>query len=207
MMNLKDVAGYLKNHSDVKTRKILTPLNKSYDVLGVKMKDIRALARIIGKDSQLAIELYNTNIFEAMMLCPMIVRKEDVDKELFTEWVKKASSSNIINQGLSEILIDVTGYHELLKLWIHEEDEDLLYGGFALMTVYFRKEALSKIDVNLGLETLNLIKDKINDVNMEIANAMNNTVVMAGLFVPDLVEKAIEVAKEIGYIMPIKKVL
>jgi hypothetical protein len=28
---------------------------------------------------------------------------------------------------------------------------------------------------------------------------------MSGLFVPGLVEKAIEVAKEIGYIMPLKK--
>ena len=205
MMNLKDVAEYLKTHSDEKTRKILTLPNKNYDVLGVKMKDIRALAKVTGKDTPLAIELYNTNIFEAMMLSPMIIKKEDISKELFTDWVKKASSSNIINQGLSEILIDVPGYQDLLKLWIHETDEDLQYGGFALMSVYFRKESLEKINNNLGIETLNLIKEKINEVNMEIANAMNNTVVMAGLFVPDLVDKAIEVAKEIGYIMPLKK--
>ena len=205
MMRVKDVIEYLKMHSDEKTRNVLYIPNKNYEVLGVKMRDIRVLAKTIGKDSKLAMELYKTNIYEAMMLSPMIIEKEDVSKEIFSDWVKKANSSNIINQGLSEILLDVPSYQDLLKLWIKEEDEDLIYGGFALMSVYFRKESLENIDNGLGLEALNLVKEKINEVNMEIANAMNNTVVMAGLYVPDLVEKAIEVAKEIGFIMPLKK--
>ncbi|MGD9761457.1 MAG: DNA alkylation repair protein [Candidatus Izemoplasmatales bacterium] len=205
MMKVKDVNEYLKIHSDEKTLKVLYTPNKNYEVLGVKMMDIRALAKTIGKDSKLAMELYKTNIYEAMMLSPMIIKKEDISKEIFSDWVKKANSSNIVSQGLSEILLDVSGYQDLLKLWIKEEDDDLIYGGFVLMSVYFRKESLANIDKGLGFEALNLVKEKINEVNMEIANAMNNTVVMAGLYVPDLVEKAIEVAKEIGFIMPLKK--
>lgn len=204
-MKVKDVNEYLKIHSDEKTLKVLYTPNKNYEVLGVKMMDIRALAKTIGKDSKLAMELYKTNIYEAMMLSPMIIKKEDISKEIFSDWVKKANSSNIVSQGLSEILLDVSGYQDLLKLWIKEEDDDLIYGGFVLMSVYFRKESLANIDKGLGFEALNLVKEKINEVNMEIANAMNNTVVMAGLYVPDLVEKAIEVAKEIGFIMPLKK--
>jgi len=62
---------------------------------------------------------------------------------------------------------------------------------------------LNQIDILLGNEILERIKLTIASEPLTIQNAMNNAVVMAGLDVRLLVEKATEVALHIGHVMPL----
>lgn len=202
-MNKVEVIRELEKYKIEKSPKKTLKSNKTYKVLNVKMKDIRAIAKMIGENHSLAVELFTSNIYEAMMLASIIASVEKTNYDLLTKWAKLANSSNIVNQGLSNLILKVDSNHHLMKEWCLNSDEDLRYAGYSILSSYFRSESLEKIDNEYSHKILNKIVDTIVSEPLTIQNAMNNAVVMAGLHVPALVEKATEVAEKIGYIMPL----
>jgi 3-methyladenine DNA glycosylase AlkD len=56
--------------------------------LGIYHADLNALAKEIGKDSELAIQLFETEIYEARILSGKIFKPKDLTKELAEKWVK-----------------------------------------------------------------------------------------------------------------------
>jgi 3-methyladenine DNA glycosylase AlkD len=202
-MEKNEIIKYLYAHSDAKVKKHLSQRKGSYEVIGVTMKDIRALGTKLKKNEKLAIELYDTHIFEAMMLATFIMPEHQMTTRLATKWALSAESSQIIDQGLSPLMMKMKDRNEMINAWYLDQDVNLRYAGYSLFSSYFRGESLSTLDQALGERVLSTIKDIILNEPLLIQNAMNNAVVMAGLHVPTLVEKATEVAMHIGHIMPL----
>ncbi len=203
-MDIKYIIEQLNLKKDERINKIYSKDNPSLEIIGVKMKDIRALAKGIGINHGLAIKLNDQEIYETMMLSTLIADHHQITNSLITSWVKRAHQSPIIDQGLSHFFLKVKSYDELLKTWCLSNDDDLRYAGFSLLSTYFRLEALTHIKTDFGIDMLSKIEDTIVKQPPRIQNVMNNAVVMAGLHVPDLVDKAYETAKKIGYILPLK---
>jgi 3-methyladenine DNA glycosylase AlkD len=202
-MTLKDVCIILESHQDDSGKKRILKRNPEFVTYGTTMKVIRDLASKIKQDDVLAIALFETNIYEAMMLASLIMPAEHMTKELAITWVIKANQSSIIDQGLSQLLLKTKNYTLWMKDWIIDADPRLRYAGFTILSTYFRLENLEVIDVHFSVHTLELIKTTLLNEPVTIQNAMNNAVVMAGLHVPDCVQKAKEVADHIGHVMPL----
>ena len=58
----------------------------SNNALGIYMKDLSALSRKIGKDSDLAIQLSRSHIYEAKILAAKVFRPKDLTIDLVNEW-------------------------------------------------------------------------------------------------------------------------
>jgi len=200
---LEYIKEFIDEHALPKVKKVQETKSGSLEVLGLTMKDIRDLAKRIGLNHGLSIELYQSNIFEYLMLATLIADYKMLDLNTTKKWVKKAQSTSIVDQALSSLLIHVSDRHKWIHLFLTDKDKDIRYGGFSMLSTYFRLEPLETLQVDLGKEVLNLIKENLNKEPITIQNAMNNAVVMAGLHVPELVDLAIEVAAHIGYIMPL----
>jgi 3-methyladenine DNA glycosylase AlkD len=59
----------------------------AHNSLGVYQKDINALAKTIGKNEDLAIDLFKTNIYECRVLCSKVFPPGKLTKELMETWV------------------------------------------------------------------------------------------------------------------------
>jgi 3-methyladenine DNA glycosylase AlkD len=59
----------------------------AHNALGIYQKDLNELARQIKKDSMLAVALFDTNIYEARILCSKIFHPNDLTTELMESWV------------------------------------------------------------------------------------------------------------------------
>jgi 3-methyladenine DNA glycosylase AlkD len=202
-MGKNEILNYFLTKSDLKVKKHLSQRGGTYKIMGVSMGNIRHLAKKIGQDVNLATTLYETHIFEAMMLSTMIMPPSLLNLSLLTLWAKQAESSQIIDQGLTSLILKVKDKDIIMRSWYLDTDEHLRYAGYAILSSYFRNEDLNQIDIPLGNEILERIKLTIASEPLTIQNAMNNAVVMAGLHVPLLVEKATEVALHIGHVMPL----
>ena len=198
-----EVLEYLHEHANESVKKHLTQRKGSFQIIGVAMKDIRALAAKIKQDEALAIDLYETHIFEAMMLATMMMPEDKLTLSLLKSWALSAESSQIIDQGLSPLIMRMQDKSVLIQSWYLDHQESLRYAGYSLFSSYFRGEPLDKIDIPFSIQILEEIKNTIATEPLLIQNAMNNAVVMAGLHVPRLVDKATEVAKHIGHVMPL----
>jgi len=60
----------------------------SNNALGIYHKDLKELAKEIGQSNQIALELFDTNIYEARILCSKIYNPNDITEELMEKWVK-----------------------------------------------------------------------------------------------------------------------
>jgi len=68
---------------------------------GVKVPLIRQLAKLIGKNHELALELWNTGNHEARLLATMIEKKEMISETQFDAWVNDFNSWDICDQSCS----------------------------------------------------------------------------------------------------------
>ncbi len=66
--------------------------------LGVSVPDMRKIAKEIGKDHQLALQLWNTGIAETRMVAAMIDEPEKVSEEQMEKWVKDIDSWDVCDQ-------------------------------------------------------------------------------------------------------------
>jgi 3-methyladenine DNA glycosylase AlkD len=202
-MTISEILTYLENHPNESAKKRILKRNPEFKAFGTTMKDLRDLGSKLGENHELAVKLYETNVYEAMMLATFIMPSTDVRDTVATAWARKANASSIIDQGLAHLLLKCDSYELWLKAWLKSPETSLRYAGFTLLSTYFRLESLEKLDLNLCQASLLIIKKTLLDEPITIQNAMNNAVVMAGLHVPGLLNLALDVANHIGHVMPL----
>lgn len=201
-MNFNETMALLSSYQDEKLKKHTLKQTIDLDAYGIKMQDIRALAKKIGIDHELGQSLFQTSIYEALMLGSLILDPDQITHDDLEKFVIKAESTYIIDQGISSVFLKTKNYEMLLDRWMDEKNMHLKYGAFALLSSYFRLESLDAMHQSLGEKALSYIKTHIKDEPLAIQNAMNNAVVMAGLHVPSLNPLAHDVADHIGHVMP-----
>ena len=60
----------------------------AHNSLGVYHSDLKILAKEIGPDSRLGVELFESGIYDARLLCSKIFKPSDLTLELAEHWVK-----------------------------------------------------------------------------------------------------------------------
>ena len=101
--------------------------------LGITVTELRALARRIGRDHDLAAELWETEIHEARMLATMIDDPMRVSEAQMESWVHDLDSWDLCD-GLCGNLFDRTpfAFRKAVE-WSARQDEFVKRAGFALM--------------------------------------------------------------------------
>ncbi|WP_232538775.1 DNA alkylation repair protein [Chitinophaga tropicalis] len=69
------------------------------NALGVKIPEVRKLAKIIKKDHELALQLWNTRIHEARILASLVADPKLVTPQLIDSWTKDFASWDICDQA------------------------------------------------------------------------------------------------------------
>jgi 3-methyladenine DNA glycosylase AlkD len=73
-------------------------------VLGVPIPELRKIAKDIGKDHQLALNLFDSGIHEARILAGFIAEPEKFTEEQVEKWVKTFDSWDVVDQVCSAVL-------------------------------------------------------------------------------------------------------
>src|SRR6266516_5711109 len=106
---------------------------RSAQVLGISMPTLRKMAKEIGRDHALALELWDSGIHEARILTSMIGEPSLVTPQLMDEWVNDFDSWDVCDQVCGN-LFDKTPYaYQKAVEWCHREQEFVRRAGFVLM--------------------------------------------------------------------------
>ena len=103
------------------------------DALGIRVTDLRGLARTLGWNHDLAADLWRSGIHEARMLASMVDEPERVTRKQMETWISKVRSWDLCD-GLCGNLFDRTPFwFDTALEWSAREPEFTRRGGFALM--------------------------------------------------------------------------
>jgi 3-methyladenine DNA glycosylase AlkD len=166
--------------------------------LGVSVPDLRKLARKLGKDHDLAADLWATEIHEARLLASMIDEPARVTEAQMEAWVHDVDSWDLCDQ-LCGNLFDRTKYAFRKAVeWSAREDEFVKRAGFALMAgaAVHRKD----FDDREFEAFLPIIRAEATDDRNYVKKAVNWALRQIGKRSPTLNRKAIETATKIRHI-------
>jgi len=103
---------------------------------GIFLKDIQLLAKRIGKDDGLALELFDTGVYEARVLCSKIYNPRNVTEELMEKWSATFENWEICDTFCMGFLGTTKFAVPKAFEWAEREGEFQKRAGFVLMVAY-----------------------------------------------------------------------
>ncbi len=103
--------------------------------LGISIPLLRITAKEIGKNHELALELWNSGIHEARILATMIDHKEKVTKSQMNYWVKDFNSWDLCDQCCNNLFGKTPFAIDKSYEWVKSEKEFVRRAGFVLIAV------------------------------------------------------------------------
>ncbi len=163
--------------------------------LGIYHKDLKQLAKEIGKNTDLGNALFETEIYEARILCSKICNPKEVSEGQLDYWVTQFTTWEICDSFCMELI----KFHELVILkafqWSRSPETFVKRAGLVLMAVYGFADR--KADNTVFESFLPVLIRECRDERVYVKKAVNWALRQIGKRNVDLQQKAIQTAQEI----------
>jgi len=193
---LKYIIKKLKSLSNPKNREGMTRFGiNPNNTLGVSIPILRKMAKDIGKNHDLALELWDSEIHEARILAGLIDSVSLVTRKQMDSWAKDFDSWDVCDQVCMNLFDKTEFAFDKAKEWTKSKEEFVRRAGFALMAslAFHDKKAKDKEFIKF----LPLIKRYSTDERNFVRKAVNWALRQIGKRNCYLNGEAIKIAKEI----------
>lgn len=196
-MNLRQVIKQLElleNPEKIEIKKKKFGINVK-NSLGIYHKDLKLLAKDIGQDNKLALELYDTGIYEARILCSKIYDPEYISEKQMDKWVADFENWEICDSFCMGFFAKSRFSLSKAKEWSKADSEFVKRAGFVIMAAYGFADKKSGNEVFERF--LKPIEREAGDRRVYVKKAVNWALRNIGKRNTDLQSRAIEVANRI----------
>jgi len=101
--------------------------------MGVSVPEMRKIAKAIGKNHQLALDLWETGVPEGMIVAGMIAEPEKLTDEQMEDWVVDINSWDICDQVCMNLFEKSPLAEEKISEWSAREEEFVKRSAYALI--------------------------------------------------------------------------
>lgn len=162
--------------------------------LGIYQKDLKALAKEIGKNSELGAALFETGIYEARLLCSKLFRSKDLTEELMEQWVKTFENWEICDSFSMRLFAESTFAVPKIKEWSEREPEFEKRAAFAMIAGFCM--ANKDADNEVFRQFFPLLLREAKDDRIYVKKAVNWALRNIGKRNVDLHQEAIAIAEQ-----------
>lgn len=179
-------------------RRILRNHGVTGPLFGVKIEELKKYEKAIKKDYQLALDLFDTGIYDAMYLAGLIADETRMTKDDLRGWLEKATNDMVAEFAVAWVAADSPHGWDLAREWIDSPDQKTAVAGWGTLASL----VMVKEDIDLDIPALRAllvrVKDTIHSQPDRVRSKMNGFVIALGSSVGDLTGAAIQAGKEIG---------
>jgi 3-methyladenine DNA glycosylase AlkD len=166
--------------------------------LGVSVPDMRKIAKEIGKDHKLALQLWKTGVQEARIVAAMVGEPDKLSEEEMEAWVVDINSWDVCDQVCMNLFDKTPLAWKKIKDWSRREEEFVKRTAFSLIAcVAWHQKDLK--DQKL-IDLLPIIKRESADERNFVKKAVNWALRTIGKKNKNLNKIALKTAKEIRQI-------
>lgn len=199
MQTLAEVMKDLERLGTEQTRKTFARHGAPIDQLfGVKVGDLKTIAKKIKGRQDLALELYDTGNSDAMYLAGMVANGALMTKKQLESWAKKATWHMISDYTIPGVACESPFAVELAQKWINAKQPSIMSSGWTAWSGIVAMQSDDQLDLAAIELLLRRIEDNIHSSPNRVRYTMNGFVISVGGYVLPLQKKAREVAKKIG---------
>src|SRR5437879_7227022 len=117
-MTAAEIVEELKPLGSESIKKVLMKHGIQEPLLGVKVEELKKIQKRIKKDYQLALDLYDTGIYDAMYLAGLIAGALKMTKTDLQKWVTKAHCGALCDYTVPWVAAESRFGRELALEWI-----------------------------------------------------------------------------------------
>jgi len=196
MASVKDVLDKLQSKAQPEQLKGMAKYGMTVEQrLGVSVPDMRKLAKEIGRDHKLALDLWRTGIAEARIVAAMVGDPAKLTEEQMEDWVKGINSWDVCDQVCMNLFEKNQLAWKKIVDWSEREEEFVKRTAFSLIAclAWHDKQASDEKFIELLPVIIRGATDERNFVKKAVNWALRNI----GKRNLNLNEAAIDAAKEI----------
>ncbi len=168
---------------------------------GVKIGDLQKIVKRIKRDYQLALDLYDTGVYDAMYLAGLIADDMRMTKRDLQHWVDKAYCLGLCGATVAWVTAGSPHGWELGLEWIDAEAPLTAVAGWATLGSLVSVNADTQLDLMALNHLLQRVQKTIHQVPDLVRYQMNSFIIAVGSYVQPLTDTAIQTAEQIGPVM------
>ena len=168
------------------------------EMYGVKVADLKVIARKIKGDQKLACELYDTGNSDAMYLAGLVADGSQMTKRQLDTWVKGSKWYMIGEYAVPWVTSESPHARDLAKKWIKSKQERVAASGwctYAGILAITPDENLDQAEIK-GL--LDQVAREIDAAPNRVRYTMNGFVIAVGAYFRPLLKQAKATARKLG---------
>jgi 3-methyladenine DNA glycosylase AlkD len=193
-MNVKEVLTKLKSLGDDARRKHNAKAGAPDNQFGVKLGDIRALAKKIKTDHELALSLWDTGNVEAQLVATLIIKPQSLSADELDKLTRSTTCAQVADWMNSYVVAEHPEKETLRAKWMQAKDRWAARAGW-----HFTASRVNKGVDGLDLSALlDRIEKELPKAMPEVQWTMNNTLAAIGIHDARLRKRAITIGEKIG---------
>lgn len=195
-MNLNDILKLLESHrSDKQGGKLIKSGQKKLQTWGIGLQKLKDIGKQVGINHKLASELWDTLIYDALVLSTIIDNPKEITREQVDMQIKDVDFWQL-STLFTNMVCKTNFAKEKAEEWANSDDDVQRRCGYALLFHIARDD--KKIENTFFENFLVKIKEKINsEEEVHVREAMANALLQIGQRNEVLNTKAVEIAQSL----------
>lgn len=197
-MTVKDIVAELKQLGTAQTKKTWMTHGAQEPCFGVKIGDMKTIQKRVKMDYQLALDLFDTGIADAMYLAGLIADDAKMTKKDLQKWLNGATWGAIAEYTVPWVASASPHGRELALKWIESKDETTASAGWATYSSLVAIKQDADLDLAEIKSLLQRVAKSIHQQPNRVKYVMNGFVIAVACYVKPLHKLAVETASAIG---------
>lgn len=193
-MTIDEILAHFKSLSNAARRAHNTKAGAPDNQFGVKLGDIRVLAKKINTNHELALSLWATGNVEAQLLATLIFKPKSLTADELDELTRSTTCTQVADWLNSNVVAEHPEQDRLRQKWMTAKDRWASRAGWNLTA-----SRINKGGDDLDLPALlDRIEKELPNAKPEVQWTMNNTLAAIGIHHPKHRKRAIAIGEKIG---------
>src|SRR6185295_11206017 len=201
-MTAAEIVQELKPLGSASIKKVLLKHGIQEPLLGVKIEELKKFQKRIKTDYKLALDLYDTGIYDAMYLAGLIApdatATPTMSKKDLRKWIAKANCDALAQYTVAWVAAESPHGHDIALEWIDSKQERVAAAGWATLSSLVATKDDADLDLPELKQLFQRVQKTINDQPTRVRYTMNGFIIAVGCYVKSLTTLALQTAAKIG---------
>jgi 3-methyladenine DNA glycosylase AlkD len=197
-MTADEILKQLKSLGGDSYKKILFNHGVQEPVYGVKIEELKKVQKKIKKDYQLALDLYESGVYDAQYLAGLIADETKMTKKDLKNWVAKGNCSAVCGYTVAWVAAESKHGWELGLEWIESKKETVATTGWETLGCIVALQDDSELDLAEIRKLLKRVEKTIHDAPNRVRYGMNSFLIAVGIYIKSFTDEVLKSAKKIG---------
>ncbi len=196
MNTVSEVMEALEKKGSEQTRKTYRRHGAPEAMFGVKIGDLKVIAKKIKGQQSLACELYDTGNIDAMYLAGIVADGSQMTKRQLQSWVKGANWHMLSEYTVPGVATESPHARELALKWIDSNKKSIACSGWCTYAGIVAVTPDDDLDLKEIKELVNRVVKQIHTAPNRVRYPMNGFIIAVGSYVKPLLKQAKAAAKK-----------